>query len=555
MWAGRRRRRTYRDQFLRSAVPQAVCDERARLVEVNPALEQLLDRPAAVLAGRPVSELSHPSDTGEADAALARLLAGQARTTCAERILAGPGGAPVPTLASATALEGGAAVVYQDLTALRASESMARRLEEELRAATLHDPLTGLANRALLFDRLQHALTRETTSTAVLFVDLDHFRGVNDERGNAVGDEVLAAVAQRLVAAVRPSDTVGRLGADEFVVVCEDADAAAGEEIANRLLYALRPAVATTSGNIRVGASIGVAATPTAVGGSLLRHAETATYAAKAAGRGRVQLFDAAVAELARQRFELGVELGRAIAADELHLHYQPIVDLGTGDVVGAEALARWDHPRLGPVPPDRFVAVAEAEGLTGDLDRWVVCRALAEGARLVPEPGYVAVNLSARTLADPGLKSWVRDAAGSAGLRPERVVLEVTESATMADPNTSARVLEELCGHGFRIAVDDFGTGHSSLAYLRRLPVTTLKIDRSFVAELTTDAGARAITGSIIELARTIGLTVVAEGVETTEQVAVLRALGATSGQGWLWSPAVSSASAGETFTRRYDV
>ena len=553
MWF--RRRRSYREQFERSAVPQAVCDRRARLVEVNPALARLVARPADRLAGLPVSELSHPSDPGEADAALARLLAGQARTTQAERILAGPGGRPLPALASATALDDGASVVYQDLSELRASEREARRLEQELRDASLHDALTGLANRALLFDRLEHALTREATSTAVLFVDLDHFRGINDERGNAIGDEVLVAVADRLRAAVRPSDTVGRLGADEFVVVCEDADPAAGQEIAHRLLDALRPVVPTTRGSVSVGASIGVAVTPTAVGGSLVRHAETATYAAKAAGRGRVQLFDAAVAELARQRFELGIELSRAIAADELELHYQPIIDLGTGEVVGAEALARWHHPRLGPVPPDRFVAVAEAEGLTSVLDRWVVGRALAEGARLLPATAYVAVNLSARTLGEPALEGWVAESAKGAGLAPERVVLEVTESATMADPRTAARVLEDLCHRGFRIAVDDFGTGHSSLAYLRRLPVATLKVDRSFVAEVTTDPGARAITASIVDLARTIGLTVVAEGVETAEQRDVLRTLGATSGQGWLWSRAVPAAEAGDAFTRRYDV
>ena len=555
MWSGRRRRRTYREQFERSAVPQAVCDGRARLVAVNRALARLLDRPADDLAGRPVSELSHPTDPGDADAALARLLAGEAATTQTERILAGPGGRPVPALADATALTDGASVVYQDLSRLRATEREASRLEDELRDAALHDALTGLANRALLFDRLGHALTRETTSTAVLVVDLDHFRGINDERGNAIGDEVLVAVADRLRAAARPSDTVGRLGADEFVVVCEDADPATGQEIAHRVLRALRPAVVTTAGSMRVGASIGVAVTPTAVGGSLVRHAETATYAAKAAGRGRVQLFDAGVAELARQRFELGVELARAVRADELHLHYQPIIDLGTGAVVGAEALARWDHPRLGPVPPDRFVAVAEAEGLTATLDHWVVCRALAEAARLLPPTAYVAVNLSARTLTDGDLRDWVREAAERAGLPPERVVLEVTESATMADPRTSAQMLEDLCEHGFRIAVDDFGTGHSSLAYLRRLPVATLKVDRSFVAELGSDPGARAITASVVDLARTIGLTVVAEGVETVEQRAVLRALGADSGQGWLWSRAVAPADAGDAFTRRYEV
>ena len=434
-----------------------------------------------------------------------------------------------------------------------------RRLERELRRAALHDALTGLPNRALLIDRLDHAMARETTSTAVLLVDLDRFRAVNDDRGQAVGDQLLVDVADRLSGVVRPADTLGRLGGDEFVVICEDTDETTARQVAVAVLGALREPFPTASGDVRLSASVGIAVSP-ATDGSLLRHAETARYAAKAAGRGQVQVFDAAVAEFARQRFELGLDLARAIAADELQLHYQPVVDLTRGDVIGAEALARWEHPRLGQVPPGRFVAVAEAEGLTVQLDRWAVRRALADAAdlrreqRLAPD-AYVAVNISARTLADTELDRWIGAAADSAGLSPETVVLEITESATMADPGAAIAMLQRLRQRGFRVAVDDFGTGHSSLAYLRRLPVSILKVDRTFVAELTTDPDARAITASVVDLARTIGLSVVAEGVETDEQLAVLRRLGADSGQGWLWSAAVPPTDPAGALRRHYDV
>jgi diguanylate cyclase (GGDEF)-like protein len=428
-----------------------------------------------------------------------------------------------------------------------------RRLERELRESALHDGLTGLPNRALLVDRLQHALLRETSATAVLVLDLDHFGAVNDRHGHAVGDQLLVEVARRVAAVVPASDTVARLGSDEVAVVCEAVDEADARRLGVRLLDTLAQPIATDAGPVGLAASVGVALTPVPPGESLLRRAETAMRAAKTAGRGRVEVYDAEQAERARQSLELGMELGRALLADELELHYQPVVDLTSGTVVGVEALARWNHPRLGAVPPSRFVAVAEDEGLTASLDRWALRRAVTEAAAMrrcgaIAADAYLAVNLSARSLGDPALDERIGSALEGSDLEPADVVLEVTESATMADPRAATAVLERLRTRGFGIAVDDFGTGHSSLSYLQRLPVTLLKLDRSFVAGLTRDKDARAITDTVVGLARTMGLGVVAEGVETPEQLAALRSLGVTSAQGWLWSAAVPPAEADRT-------
>ena len=420
----------------------------------------------------------------------------------------------------------------------------ARLLEDQLRRAALHDTLTGLPNRALLFDRLQHALVRETTSTAVLFVDLDRFKHLNEVWGHGVGDELLVRVAARLVAAARQTDTVARFAGDEFVIVCESLDEMSAHRLAAEVLGVLDEPFDVMDDHIRLTASIGVATSPTASAEELLRHADTALHAAKAAGRHRVRVFDSRLA--ATDNHRLGADLRRAIEHDELRLHHQPVVDLATGRVVGTEALARWSHPVHGEVPPDRFVAVAEQLGLAPQLDRWALRRALTDTRSLrdsgaLAPSSHVAVNVSAYTLGEPDLDGWISDTVLNAGFKPTEVLLEVTESAIMADAPTALGVLARLRERGFAIAVDDFGTGHSSLAYLHHLPVTVLKIDRSFVADVASDPSALAIAGSIVELARTVGLTVVAEGVETVEQADLLRTLGCDAGQGWLWGRAMS--------------
>ncbi|MCW2743994.1 MAG: hypothetical protein JWM48_544 [Mycobacterium sp.] len=443
-------------------------------------------------------------------------------------------------LADGDGLYGSLAMV-SDVTEARCSQ-------EQLRHAALHDALTGLPNRALLLDRLEHALSRETTSTAVLFVDLDQFKLVNDSRGHGVGDDLLVAVAGRLVAAARPGDTVARFGGDEFVVVCEDTNEHQAEAIAQELLAVLVEPVNLDSGTIHIRASIGVAISPPECASDLLRYADTAMYSAKAAGRGQVQLFDRSLADDVEQRYQLAADLRAALAEDGLALHYQPIVDLRTGRTIGMEALARWDHPEHGPIPPARFVAVAEQAGFAPELDAWVIRRAMREAGALraagaVPPDTYVSINVSARNLASAGLDERIAAVAQEAGLLPGDVALEITEGAMIDDTEAAVGLLRRLRARGFLVALDDFGTGYSSLAYLRDMPITALKIDRSFVTGISDDRDALAIAASIADLARAIDVGTVAEGVETPEQAVLLRRLGVRAGQGWLWSRALPAA------------
>ena len=404
-----------------------------------------------------------------------------------------------------------------------------------------------LPDRTLIVRRLTEALARAGTATAVLLVDVDDFRSINATRGHSVGDRLLVALGARLGTAVSARETVVRSGDDEFVVICEDTDEHSAHALACLLRNILAEPFCIEGAAVRLTASIGVAAAPARDGvpaSDLLRHADTAVRAGKEAGRGRVHLYDRALGEAEADRYALGAELLPALAADALHLEYQPIVDLCAGAVVGVEALVRWTHPERGPVPAGSFVGVAEAIGVAPELDRWVVRHAVQDMAHLrltglVPDDAYLAVNLSAASLTDALLSDhlvgWTRRCALPARL----LVLEVTETALMHDPRAAARVLGHLREQGFRVAMDDFGTGYSSLAHLRDLPISALKIDRSFVADIGRQRDALAIVAWIIDLARTLGVDVVAEGVETAEQAALLRGHGCVSGQGWLWGAA----------------
>ncbi|NYD42857.1 sensor domain-containing protein [Nocardioides panaciterrulae] len=535
-------------------------------IYVNARLVEILGLPESEILGRPMSAVLAAAEVwhgpaGPTDPAGPN---GAARPGAdrSELVWPHPGGRRRILSVARVALEGerdapgGWLAMVSDVTD-------ARGAEEQLREAALTDDLTGLPNRARLMQHLQAALVGGGAGTAVLFIDLDRFKIVNDARGHAVGDALLQAVAGRLKAAAGPAHTVARFGGDEFLVVCEDTDEAGACAVAERLLAVLDEPFVVDGGEAVLSASVGVAVTSTTTTGSaLLRHADAAMYAAKLAGRSRVRVFDSAMAAQAEDRFGLANDLRRALSRDQLDMHYQPVVDLRTGRVLGAEGLARWSHPNRGSVPPSRFVAVAEDVGLTARLDSWAVARATrdlrtmrATGA-LSPE-AYVAVNISANTLGDPALERWVDAGVAAAGLEPRDVVLELTESAIMVDPASALELLQRLRERGYGIAVDDFGTGHSSLAYLRDLPVTILKIDRTFVAELGEDAGACAIVASIIELAGAVGATVVAEGVETAVNARLLRELGCDAAQGWLWSPAVAPLEAQGTgaLARRYDI
>jgi diguanylate cyclase (GGDEF)-like protein/PAS domain S-box-containing protein len=432
----------------------------------------------------------------------------------------------------------GASAIARDITERK-------QMQHALEHQALHDALTGLPNRALTADRLQHALTasaRRQTPVAVLFLDLDNFKDINDATGHQTGDAVLVEVARRLERSVRSGDTVARFGGDEFVILCEGADEQVAMDIANRCLADLADPVDVGDRSIYVSASLGIAISPPLDGEDLLRFADAAMYDAKARGRSRAVVFDQRLAQTADERWRLSNDLRQAIDSNSLQLWFQPIVELATGTLLGLEALCRWDHPTLGMVAPDRFVEVAEETGLSTLLDTWVLKAACAAtrdfmAAGLFAESGHVAVNISARSLGDADLESTVRDTVVAAGIPFRALALEVTETGVMADPDKAVRLLQHLQSLGMSIALDDFGTGYSSLTYLRRLPVSTIKIDRSFIREMADNPDDMAIVVSIIDLASSVDLTVVAEGIETPAQLSLLRGLGCAAGQGFLWS------------------
>jgi diguanylate cyclase (GGDEF)-like protein/PAS domain S-box-containing protein len=420
-----------------------------------------------------------------------------------------------------------------------------RLLEQALSHDATHDRLTGLPNRSLLWEALRDQLERPEPAVAVLFVDLDNFKFVNDSFGHDTGDELLLAVAARLTDAVRPHDLVTRFGGDEFVVVCADVrDATQAERIAGRLVDALNPAFTIAGREINVSASMGLVLS-TEVGldpETVLRDADTALYQAKANGKARWALFDERVREGVTTRLAMAGALRRAIEADQLTVYYQPIVDQVTGRAVGVEALSRWHDPEFGHVSPTVFVSLAEEMGIIDRLGDWVLRAACRQFARWHDDlgdlaPAYLSVNLSARQLSGPGLVETVMQTLESNGLAPRRLCLELTESVFMDQIEGAVGQLRDLCSLGVRLAMDDFGTGYSSLSSLRRFPGEFLKIDRSFVANLKTDPTAPAIVAAVVSLSEALGLSPVAEGVELEEDARLLQALGCRFAQGYLYA------------------
>ncbi|MFL5843576.1 MAG: amino acid permease [Solirubrobacteraceae bacterium] len=419
------------------------------------------------------------------------------------------------------------------------------RVEEEIRHQALHDPLTGLPNRTLFVDRLEHALSqceRRKSTVAVLFMDFDHFKVINDSLGHTVGDKLLKAVADRLVQTLRPGDTVARFGGDEFVVICDDLkDPAEAELVAQRTIAELTRPFALTDSDHVISASIGIAL---AEGlrrdpEDLVREADAAMYRAKERGRARYELYDEHMRARAFARLRTETELRAALEAGDLRLHYQPIVDLRGGGVRGVEALVRWEHPERGLIPPADFIAVAEETGVIVPLGAWVLeeaCRQVAAWHRARPDarPVRVGVNLSARQVVHPAIVDMVDRALRQTGIDPSCLVLEITESVLMDDPESGAETLRRLKALGVNIALDDFGTGYSSLAYVRRFPIDILKIDREFISELGTN---HAIVEAVLAMGRNLHIDVVAEGVETVEQEAALRELDCGLAQGFLYA------------------
>ncbi len=524
------------------------------------AVERVLGHRAEDRAGTAFLALAHPDDEMNARAILEEVQVSETDRTFDIRFSHADGSWRVieciaKNVRRDPAVEG-IVINYRDITERRA-------LEEQLVHQAFHDPLTGLANRALFGDRVAHALSRrhrDRRPLIVMFTDLDDFKTINDSLGHEAGDLVLVEVAERLRSAIRPGDTVARLGGDEFAFLLEDVvDKGDGEAVAERIIATLTNPIRVATSEVVVSASIGIA-----VGGDsrddagdLLRDADVAMYTAKRRHRGGFVAYEPTMHAAAVARLELEGDLRRAIDEHEFVVHYQPIVVLGDGRITGFEALVRWQHPRRGLVPPSDFIPAAEATGLIVPIGRWVLREACAQAQQwLAAFPDdqklTMSVNLSVRELQEPGLVEHVEDVLRATGLPPANLVLEITETSMVEDAEETLATLHALRKLGVRLAIDDFGTGYSSLSYLRRLPVDVLKLDRSLVAssgEVQRDA---ALVEAVFRLGHDLGLQTIVEGVEEPEQRSRLVALGCELGQGFLFARPMDAAAATEALFAR---
>jgi diguanylate cyclase (GGDEF)-like protein/PAS domain S-box-containing protein len=454
----------------------------------------------------------------------------------------------------------------QDGTALRLAGALhditARKdAEEQIRRLAYYDPLTGLPNRMLFGETLARAVAqaaRHQRRLAVMFVDLDNFKRVNDTLGHRAGDELLRMASARLASTLRAHDTlsrqyanhsassIARLGGDEFIVLLTDVPSASDAAgVARRLVEVLREPVTVQGTEVFVGGSVGVAMYPDdgTDTDTLLMNADTAMYRAKASGRGSYQLYDRAMNDGALDHLRMETRLRRALERDEFVLYYQPRVDVLSGCIVGAEALIRWQHPERGLLPPAEFIPMVEEAGLVIPIGEWAirtVCRQSATWTKEGMRPLSIAVNLASTHLRERGLPDLVRDALRESGVPASCLEIEVTESILLADPELSIGIAQQLAAMGVQLSIDDFGTGYSSMGYLKKLPIAALKIDRSFVRDLVTDPDDEAIVSAIIALAHSLKLRVVAEGVETAAQLERLQAMECDEYQGFLTSRAV---------------
>jgi diguanylate cyclase (GGDEF)-like protein/PAS domain S-box-containing protein len=522
-------------------------DARGTIETFSRAAEQMFGWSAAQIDGHNVAELlSGGLESGRA-LALSAQLADRSGPQSERATLEGRrrDGSAFPIEVSASVMRRGETRKY---VAIVRDVSERVRLQQALEHQAFHDDLTGLANRALLRDRLDHALARSrrvASTVAVMFADLDGFKMINDTLGHETGDLLLVEVAQRIRLGVRDGDTAARLGGDEFAILLDESSPDDAEATALRILDLLREPFAVEGRQIFVRASIGVADNHDDAldADELLCRADIAMYAAKARGRDRFDIFEPHMQAELSARHELHSDLRQALQAGELVLHYQPLIDLNTGAIESFEALLRWNHPTRGLVAPDDFIPIAEETGLIVSIGRHVLreaCRQLVEW-RLTRPPGdtlSIGVNVSPQQLHDASFLNDVRDALHDTALAPEYLVLELTESTLLSDTTLVQQRLRALKALGVRLAIDDFGTGYSSLAYLRTFPVDFLKIDRTFVNEVTREPDqGRIMVRSIVGLGHNLSLTVVAEGIEDAHQLDELRAAGCNIGQGYLFA------------------
>ena len=527
-----------------------LADLRGRVCHVNRRLAELLGWAAARVPAPDVADIVATAcgvDAATASAAVAQVVTGAAEqvTVGGDRSTDLDGNA----VANVSLVRDGAGAPFLLLAEFRAQPRVDSRPSSAgggrppVRHAA-HDPLTGLPNRAMLMERLSAALaraTRASSTVAVMFIDLDDFKDVNDSHGHHMGDEVLVETGRRLLAVVRPFDTVTRLGGDEFVVVCSDlASQADAMGIANRVLASVSKPMVVDDREVLVTSSIGIAISGSATTAEAMLHeADSAMYRAKARGKNQVEIFDDALRTTVSHRAAVESLLRRALHDNLFRVYYQPIYELATGELVGIESLLRLDDPEQGLLSPARFIEVAELSGLIVPIGAWVLresCRQLAEWRACGHVAGSVrvAVNLSARQVSRSDLLKTVCRSLDDAGIEPTALSLELTESIFMDADAAHVRQLEELRSMGVTIEIDDFGTGYSSLGYLKRLPVGVVKVDQSFVAGMVNSPADYGIVSSVIGLGQALGLTTIAEGVETAEQLDALWVLGCDQAQGY---------------------
>ena len=521
--------------FDRSPDLLAIADRRGYFTCLNPEWEAVLGWSHTELMAEPYLNFVHPEDVERTCQEIARATGPTPCTTRYENRLRTRDGVWRWLLWSARWDGAEWSLVAKDITT-----------RKELERHSLHDALTGVANRALATDRLSAAIARlgrSAGAAVALLVDVDDLTTINDTHGHAGGDIVLRAIADRLTERLRAADTVGRFGGDRFLVVAEglaDGGAHGIEAVIERVHGAFARPIPTRNGLITVTGSVGVAVArePGVDAEDLVRDADVALRRAKSHGRGHAEVFDAALAEEVRRRLELAGQLRGALQRRELRVVYQPLISYDAATIIGCEALLRWDHPGRGELAPGAFLRIAEDDGLIVPIGAWVLeesCRQLAAW-RAQGRDLWVSVNVSARQLAQADFVAVVERALRETGVPPSAICLEVTETAVLRRPDVARRALDALRVLGVRVALDDFGLGYSSLTHLKALPVDVVKVDRSFVADLVRSTEDRAVVEAVLTLAARMGLTVIAEGVETADQDELLRAMGCPVVQGYLY-------------------
>jgi diguanylate cyclase (GGDEF)-like protein/PAS domain S-box-containing protein len=526
-----------------------ITDMQGRLRFVSPSAERTFSMHPDVLVGSSLFKLCSEGDRDRLSAFLGEVTATYGKAVGPLEITVGSGSRRYTLECVGSNLlddpaVGGLAINFRDVSERKA-------LEEQLRQLAFHDPLTLLANRSLFRNRVQHSLAlaqRTRQQVAVLFLDLDNFKNINDSLGHDAGDRLLQTAAQRLVMCTRSADTVARLGGDEFAILLEGiGDSTDVERIAGVIIDAFKQPLPLDGNNIFVTASIGVAFSQDDDDTEqLLRNADIAMYSAKATGKSRFVVFQPQMQEQLRERLRLAEDIDRALERNEFFLEFQPVIDLKTRELLGVEALVRWHHPVQGLVMPGQFIPAAEESGQIVELGRWVLldaCKSMrgwrdsiASGSGL-----RVAVNISGRHLLHADLVADVRHALEVSGLEPDNLVIELTESTIMHNTEANLERFRELKAIGVRLAIDDFGTGYSSLSYLHRFPIDILKIDRSFVSRLTESGDGPELARAVVMLGATLGLETIAEGIEQEDQVAELLELGCVAGQGFLFAKSSS--------------